>query len=255
MTPILRLRVTDAQHRPSTIFIGLNGLVSQDDTMANLAFRSTVSGLLPEAVRRRLRPIGFGLLGIVASGRLKRAVQVCESTTQPLKLVIGAGVAAYDGWISTDVYVLDIRSPGNWARYFKPASIDAMLSEHVLEHLSLEENRIALKSAFAHLKPGGRFRIAVPDGNRRDPTYIREVAPPVDGHQILFTVASLSTLLAEIGFVVTPLEYFDEQEEFHTFHWNSADGHISRSIRYDRQEKFKRNNLFYTSLIVDAVKP
>jgi predicted SAM-dependent methyltransferase len=223
--------------------------------MANLALRSTVSGLLPEAVRRRLRPIGFGLLGLVASGRLKKAVQMCQASARPLKLVIGAGVAAYDGWISTDVYVLDIRSPENWERYFRPESIDAMLSEHVLEHLSLEENRVALKSAYNYLKPGGRFRIAVPDGNRRDPFYHTDVAPPADGHQVLFTVASLSALLTEIGFNVKPLEYFDEQEAFQAFDWNSDDGYIGRSIRYDRQEPFKRGDLFYTSLIVDAVKP
>jgi predicted SAM-dependent methyltransferase len=191
----------------------------------------------------------------MASGRLKRAIQACEATARPLKLVIGAGLLAYEGWISTDVYVLDIRSAEDWARYFRPESIDAMLSEHTLEHLSLDENRVALKLAFDYLKPGARFRIAVPDGNRRDATYSTDVTPPGGGHVVLFNLASLSSLLREIGFEVKPLEYFDEQEKFRAFDWNSADGHIGRSIRYDRQQNFKRDNLFYTSLIVDAIKP
>ena len=34
---------------------------------------------------------------------------------------------------------------------------------HVLEHLSLDEFRIALRNTYAHLRPGGVFRLVVPD--------------------------------------------------------------------------------------------
>jgi predicted SAM-dependent methyltransferase len=211
--------------------------------------------MVPLAFRDQLRPIGHRMLGLLSAGKLQKAIQENRKNGRPLKIVIGAGSAAYDGWISTDVYVLDIRSPENWAVYFERGSIDAILSEHVLEHLSLEENRSALSSAFYHLKPGGRFRIAVPDGNRLDAVYRTDVAPPADGHKMLFDLDSLSSLLEGVGFIVKPLEYFDKNEEFHAVDWNSADGHVCRSIRYDRQEQFQRANLFYTSLIVDAVKP
>jgi predicted SAM-dependent methyltransferase len=61
-------------------------------------------------------------------------------------------------------------------------------------------------------------------------------------------------LLESVGFQATPLEYFDAQETFHSFPWDEADGYIERSLRFDTQEEFKRGNLFYTSLIVDAKK-
>ena len=34
---------------------------------------------------------------------------------------------------------------------------------HVLEHLTVEEARIALKHSYAYLKPGGIFRLVLPD--------------------------------------------------------------------------------------------
>jgi hypothetical protein len=34
---------------------------------------------------------------------------------------------------------------------------------HVLEHLSLEEFRVALRRTFEHLRPGGTFRLVLPD--------------------------------------------------------------------------------------------
>ena len=34
---------------------------------------------------------------------------------------------------------------------------------HILEHLSLEDARIALRNTYAHLRPGGVFRLVVPD--------------------------------------------------------------------------------------------
>ena len=45
------------------------------------------------------------------------------------------------------------------------------------------------------------------------------------------------------------------QREFHCYPWSEEDGFIGRSARYDRQERFKRGALYYTSLIVDARKP
>ena len=51
-----------------------------------------------------------------------------------------------------------------------------------------------------------------------------------------------------------PLEYFDADEEFHSVRWDSTDGHVKRSVRFDDQVAFKRSDLYYTSLIVDAVK-
>jgi predicted SAM-dependent methyltransferase len=173
----------------------------------------------------------------------------------PLRVVLGAGTLPQVGWLETDYPLLDITKAPHWNRLFRRGSIDRLLAEHVLEHLSEAENQQALALAFTYLKPGGVFRIAVPDGCRRDPDYVAEVAPPKDGHQILFTREYLTRLLESAGFCVQALEYFDASERFHAISWDSADGHVHRSVRFDRQEAFRSGELYYTSLIVDAVKP
>ena len=53
---------------------------------------------------------------------------------------------------------------------------------------------------------------------------------------------------------MTPLEYFDAEGRFHASEWDEREGFISRSVRFDSQERFRRGELFYTSLIVDARK-
>ncbi len=223
--------------------------------MGKTSYRAAASNLLPRSIKEGLRPIRNGILGIAGTGKPKRAVQECRAENRPIRIIIGAGNSSYEGWIATDVYVLNVCSPADWSLYFERESIDRILSEHVLEHLSMEQNRVALGLALRYLRPGGCFRIAVPDGNRRDAYYRADVSPPRDGHQVLFDLNSLTLLLREVGFDVKPLEYFDENEVFHAVDWRSEDGHIVRSIRYDRQQDFRRGELLYTSLIVDAIKP
>ena len=174
--------------------------------------------------------------------------------TKPLKVIIGAGPTEFAGWLQTDKELLDVTSPNDWRALFDPESIDSLLSEHMLEHLSEHECQIALAECYKHLKPGALFRVAVPDGFRRDSAYVEEVSPPNDGHQVLFTIDSLTSVLERAGFSTTPLEYFDAQEQFHSRPWNAEDGYIQRSARYDTQKAFQRGNLFYTSIIVDARK-
>ena len=175
-------------------------------------------------------------------------------SSKPLRIVIGSGETIYDGWITTDKHLLDITQPGDWAQLFEPASIDSLLSEHVLEHLSESECRVALGECFRYLKPNALFRLAVPDGYRRDPDYVAEITPPRDGHKVVFTIDNLVPLLESVGFQVTPLEYFDANEEFHARPWDDSEGHIKRSIRFDDQVAFKRGEMYYTSIIVDARK-
>jgi len=172
----------------------------------------------------------------------------------PLKVVLGAGTTVFEGWIQTDKEMLDVACPEDWSFLFEPSSIDSILCEHMLEHLSEEEGRVAVKECYHYLKRGELFRVAVPDGYRRDATYIRETNPPSDGHLMLYNIDSLTRLLESVGFKTTPLEYFDVQEQFHAFPWDEKDGMVHRSVRFDTQEEFQRDGLFYTSLIIDARK-
>ncbi len=186
--------------------------------------------------------------------RRVRALRERIAAATPLNVVIGAGATEFPGWINTDREVLDIVSPRDWAGLFAVNSIDHMLAEHVWEHLSKEQGRIAAGECYRYLKPGGLFRTAVPDGYRRDPAYVAEASPPNDGHQVLYNIDTFTELLESAGFMVTPLEYFDADEQFHAVPWNEQEGHVQRSIRFDSQTAFQRDGMFYTSLIVDARK-
>ena len=171
--------------------------------------------------------------------------------------MVGSGGIGPAGWIATDVEYLDLLRPDEWAAYFAPASIAAILAEHVWEHLSLEDGLIAAQTCQAYLRPGGYLRLAVPDGFHPNPEYIGQVkvggsGAGADDHKVLYTVDTMSALLARAGFVVEPLEYFDAAGRFHAVPWNPDDGLIRRSARFDRRNQ--GGELRYTSLIVDARK-
>ena len=58
-----------------------------------------------------------------------------------------------------------------------PGTVDGLYASHVLEHLSLNDCRLALKNSFAMLKPGKVFRLIVPDLKSRAEKYLASPAP------------------------------------------------------------------------------
>ena len=182
-----------------------------------------------------------------------RLTKAARST--PLRIVVGSGGLVEIGWTKTEQAYLDLLKPDDWARYFKPRQIDAILAEHVWEHLTLDQGIAAAKLCMRYLRPGGYLRIAVPDGNHPDPNYVGAVkpgglGPGADDHKVLYDYKLLSRVISEVGFQVELLEYFDENGRFVYNPWVAADGMIYRSSRYD--ERNRDGNLNYTSLVVDA---
>jgi predicted SAM-dependent methyltransferase len=55
-----------------------------------------------------------------------------------MKVIIGAGRTSYDGWLSTQEHELNLLSKESWNRLFEPGGVDALLAEHVWEHLTYE---------------------------------------------------------------------------------------------------------------------
>lgn len=185
----------------------------------------------------------------VCARRLKQTAH-----RSPLRIVIGASGHFDKGWHPTDREYLDLLKPGDWERFFREASVDAILAEHVWEHLTEEDGRIAAGTCFRFLKPGGYLRLAVPDGLHPDLAYqqLVRIGGP-DGHLALYDHRSLKALLESAGFQVACLEYFDERGKFHAERWDPAQGKIERSLQFD--ERNHDGQPHYTSLIVDAVKP
>jgi predicted SAM-dependent methyltransferase len=199
----------------------------------------------------RLRALARTFVG---SRRLKRAVR----SGGPLRITVGSGGICQPGWIITEREYLDLLCPRDWQAFFKENSISTILAEHVWEHLTLVEGFAAAVTCYNYLEPGGRLRIAVPDGFHPDPDYIELVRVGGSGvgavdHKVLYNHDTLALLLARAGFEVQPLEYFDAAGIFHATDWSPADGLVRRSRRFDPRNHDGR--LRYTSLIVDACKP
>lgn len=180
------------------------------------------------------------------------------SEAKARKLIIGSSGTSFEGWTATDREVVDLLRESTWVTYFDRDSIDAILAEHVWEHLTAGEAIQAAATCFRFLKPGGYLRVAVPDGFHPDSSYIESVrpggsGPGADDHKLLYTHATLEELLLQVGFEVRLYEYFDAQGQFHSRDWDPAQGMVQRSKRFDARNSGGR--LAYTSIIVDAFKP
>ncbi|MFO7606148.1 MAG: hypothetical protein R6W72_07610 [Desulfurivibrionaceae bacterium] len=176
---------------------------------------------------------------------------------RPLKITVGAGGTSQKGWVSTDIEHLNLLDELTWARYFKESSVDAIIAEHVWEHLAADEAVVAIKHCFSYLKRDGYIRIAVPDGFHPSPQYIDAVKPGGSGdgsddHKALYNYKTITELIRKAGFEVKLLEWYDQKGKFHFVDWSPETGMIWRSSRFDQRNK--DNKLNYTSLIVDAIK-
>lgn len=178
-----------------------------------------------------------------------------------IRIIIGASSQHYPGWLRTQQNDLDLTINSHWEERFAPDCISRILAEHVWEHLSPKEATDAAEICFIYLRPGGFIRIAVPDGLFSDEDYQRTVQPggpgpadhPAASHKVVYTYRTLPPILAQAGFDVRLLEWWDESGQFYTGPWDEQDGFIYRSARFDHRNRDGRYG--FTSLIVDAIKP
>jgi SAM-dependent methyltransferase len=82
------------------------------------------------------------------------------------KLQIGAQSNSIRGWLNVDILpkthqvaYMDATKPFPIA----DDTFDYVFSEHMIEHVTLEEGSFMLQECYRILKPGGRIRIATPD--------------------------------------------------------------------------------------------
>jgi predicted SAM-dependent methyltransferase len=172
----------------------------------------------------------------------------------PRRIVIGSSGVFQAGWVPTNAQQLNLVRRDTWTEYFTPDSIDAMLAEHVWEHLTLEEAKTAAATCYHFLKPGGYIRLAVPDGLFPDPEYQEYIKVGGEGgggeipggHMVVYTYGLLREVFESAGFKTRLLEYSDESGGFHFEEWDPADGMIHRSKRFDERGPI--------SIILDATK-
>ena len=174
------------------------------------------------------------------------------------KIIIGSSGKLQDGWFATDYPQIDITSIEQCKKFWKKDSKSAFFAEHVWEHLDEEDALKGAKCSFYFLKSKGRMRVAVPDGNHPDQSYIEHVRPNgtgigADDHKVLHTCNSLIKVFQNAGFTVEPLEYWDNDGRFHKKDWDSRWGLVERSLLYDHRNS-STNPYAYTSVIVDCFK-
>src|SRR5438105_1981062 len=101
-----------------------------------------------------------------------------------MRLIVGAKHTRFPGWTPTDRDSLDIRNREDWRRAYAPGSLERILCEHVLEHMTMADGLAALENFREFLAPGGFARIAVPDAFNPDPYYQEHSRPGARGHLI-----------------------------------------------------------------------
>ncbi len=205
------------------------------------------------SLRKVIRSIVYKPKNILELIQLKAKI---KNSTGKLQIIIGAHTTDYKDWLPTNIENLNLLEIASFDNLFGDKKADRFLAEHVFEHITYDDAIIALKNCNKYLKKGGVVRIAVPDGFHPNPDYINMVKPGGHGegahdHKLLYDYKTLSKAFEESGYRVNLLEYYDENGQFHFNEWDSKDGHVIRSKRYD-----KRFNepLGYSSLIVEGIK-
>jgi predicted SAM-dependent methyltransferase len=202
-------------------------------------------------------PLFYGFRRLATSYRVYALRRRISGSSQPRRLVIGAGgKKRYEGWEHTDMAILDILKREDWLRLGPADYFDAILAEHVWEHLTPEAGLQGACLCREFLKPGGHLRIAVPDGGNPDSDYIERVRPGGYGpgshdHKVLYDYRSLSTLLTKAGLEPRLLEYYDERGTLHTSDWSNDDGPVRRTSRRDLRTA---NGAVRSSLLIDGCK-
>lgn len=179
-----------------------------------------------------------------------------------MKIIVGAGGTSQPGWLSLEESDLDITNIAQWSQWFLPGSLDAIVAEHVWEHLTVEEGLQAARNCYLYLRPQGVLRIAVPDSNHPNENYWNWCAPGIgyngDDHKVFYNCSMLCDVLRRAGFICRPREFFSDGNLFSDF-TSDANGHIERTIRtYPATIKGAFLGFIlgtdYTSLIVDGIK-
>jgi predicted SAM-dependent methyltransferase len=107
---------------------------------------------------------GEGVAAFRALVAKQRAARVLRRAAPPLKLCLGSGSAPLTGWINIDIQrpadvLLDLR----FGIPLPDESVDFIYSEHLIEHLNLEDGLEHFAECRRILKTDGVLRMATPD--------------------------------------------------------------------------------------------
>ncbi len=124
-------------------------------------------------------------------------------------------------------------------------SVDHILTEHFLEHVSAVDLENILNELYRVLKPGGLLRAAVPDYNHpRDIAYLRRGHDPRHAdHLILPTYTLLRDIVAKSKFKEGSFYHYWHEGVFHYSPVDYSKGHIKRTPDNDPRCKMPTQTL------------
>lgn len=106
---------------------------------------------------------------------------------------------------------------------------DAVFCSHVLEHLSLEDLRTALKNTYAILKPGGIFRFVLPDLEFMAKEYVNDLPRTSAQPSIQFVSNMLMGVQKrERGLKAFIVSYFGNSRHLWMWDYVSLSGELSK---------------------------
>lgn len=173
---------------------------------------------------RRGREIAKSFFTSVLIPSEKRRAQCLARDAAPLKLHLGCGNTYLEGWCNVDLArpgrKLDLRWDLRRGLPFPDATVGAVFSEHLFEHIPLPGSLALLKECRRVMSSGGVIRIGVPDLERYILAYIGkdsiidEVRPDRPSraialneifyfhrHRTMYDYETLALLLGEAGFI------------------------------------------------------
>lgn len=177
------------------------------------------------------------VLAIIRAFAQKRKIKELLENRSEIKLELGESKSRMEGWLTVDCQgapdlLHDLRQPFP----FPDGSVDQIYSSHVIEYFDYQELLSHLSEIRRMLKPGGVFRVAVPNAriyldayfhsDSFDVNYYCRYAPafhyhsPIDivnyiaymagYHRRLFDEAQLLAILKSAGFRNVASRAFDE---------------------------------------------
>lgn len=190
---------------------------------------------------------------------IKKIIEEKRKNQKPIKIILGAGYHSQTSgeWVNTDLPQFDVTNESHWKYLFENIKIDNLFAEHVFEHLTLQQNKIAINLIYQYLKPGGVFRFVVPDGYNPDKNYIDYVKPNGTGpgcndHKLLWNIDLMLETFSNSGFMVISKENYSKEGILFSSELNKANGEVIRTVTNPDRQNWELKN--YSSLIIDFVK-
>lgn len=114
---------------------------------------------------------------------------------KPVYAQFGSGGNQLQGWHNHEQHDADITKPLPYA----PNSVDKVLAEHVVEHVSGPDGFRFFQEVYRILKPGGVFYVCVPILDRLTPEHAIDIIVG-HGHLMVYNKQNLSKMLNLAGF-------------------------------------------------------